>query len=231
MPDKSEKFWNRQAKRYDRSDMRSGSVNEMLLSKTRAHLGPGDRALDLGCATGTKTLKLAPAVQHIHGIDSSTEMILLANRKKEEASVSNCSFSPGTIFDDDLAAGTFDVVTAFSLVHLLEDAPAVVQRIHELLKPGGVFISTTALFNEKMTPATRMTLWGYRFMKKLGIFPLHLNVLSASDVEQLARNQGFQVIESETFQHGMTACFVVARKEGGPATVRPESGGYAVITK
>jgi 2-polyprenyl-3-methyl-5-hydroxy-6-metoxy-1,4-benzoquinol methylase len=41
------------------------------------------------------------------------------------------------------------VILAFHVLHLLEDTQEVVQRMHELLKPGGLFVSATACMGEK----------------------------------------------------------------------------------
>jgi 2-polyprenyl-3-methyl-5-hydroxy-6-metoxy-1,4-benzoquinol methylase len=47
-------------------------------------------------------------------------------------------FIQGDVFDDAIAPGSFNVVLAFNLLQLLEDIPAIVQRVHTLLRPAGV---------------------------------------------------------------------------------------------
>jgi hypothetical protein len=98
------------------------------------------------------------------------------------------------------------------VIHLLEDSENDIQRIYELLKPGGLFISTTACFREKMTFAKRLEFTIYRVMKSLGIFPLHLNLYSIADVENLLSNKNFTIVESDKIFHEMTASFIVAQK-------------------
>jgi len=49
-------------------------------------------------------------------------------------------------------------------------------------------------------------------LKRIGIFPLHLNLFTHGDVENLLQDQHFQVVESEIFFDGLTAGFIVARK-------------------
>jgi ubiquinone/menaquinone biosynthesis C-methylase UbiE len=212
MISKAEKFWDKQAKRYDLTERQFEQVNKEVNIKTRKYLHKNDNVLDFGCATGTKTIELARGAKHIHGLDISTEMIREATRKKDEANIMNISFSHGTLFDDDIERSSFDKIIAYAIIHLLEDSEKVIQRIHELLKPGGLFISITACMKDKMAFKNRLEVTTYLLMKRLGIFPLHLNMYMPVDVEKLIENQNFQIVETEKIFHEITATFIVARK-------------------
>jgi len=125
----------------------------------------------------------------------------------------NVSFSQGTIFNDDLEKASFDKIIAYSIIHLLENSENVIQKIYELLKPGGLFISETACFKDKMDAKTRLEFTTYRFMKLFGIFPLHLNMFKTSDIEQLIKSQNFNIVKAEIlFFNGMTISFIIAEK-------------------
>ena len=213
MMNKAQIFWDKQAKRFDDSQKQFEPASKELIARTKEYLNANDNVLDFGCATGTKTFELADGVKHIHGLDFSAEMISEALKKKNEANITNVSFSQGTIFDDDLEKVPFDKIIAFSIIHLLEDSEKVIQRIHELLKPGGLFISETACFKDRMDFKTRLEFTISRFMKWLGIFPLHLNMFKTSDVEQLIKRQNFNIIKTEKlFFNGMTISFIVAER-------------------
>jgi len=210
---KAQIFWDKQAKRFDDSQKQFEPASQELIARTKEYLNANDNVLDYGCATGTKTIELADRVKHIHGLDFSAEMISEATKKKDKVNVTNVSFSQGTIFNDDLEKASFDKIIAYSIIHLLEDSEKVIQRIHELLKPGGLLISETACFKDKMDFKTRLEFTTYRFMKRLGIFPLHLNMFKISDVEQLINRQNFNVVKAEIFFfNGMTISFIVAEK-------------------
>jgi len=210
---KTQKFWDKQAKRFDDSEKQFEPASQELIARTKEYLNANDNVLDFGCATGTKTLELADGIKHIHGLDISAEMISEAIKKKNKVNVTNVSFSQGTIFNDDLEKASFEKIIAYSIIHLLEDSEKVIQRIHELLKPGGLFISTTACFKDKMDFKTRLEFTTYFFMKRLGIFPLHLNMFNTSDIEQLINSQNFNIVKAEIlFFNGMTISFIVAEK-------------------
>lgn len=209
---KTQKFWDKQAARYDYSERQFDSVFKDVIAKTKEYLNPDDRVLDFGCATGTKTLELVDVVHHVHGLDLSTEMINEALKKKSEKDIGNVSFSQGTIFDDDLEIASFDKIVSYGVLHLLDDSREVVQRIRELLKPGGLFISTTACLQDKMALKNRLEFSAYSIIKRLGVFPLHLNMFRTADVEKLISSQNFTLLKAETIFHGITISFIVARK-------------------
>ena len=212
MINKTQKFWNKQAKQYDYSERQFDDVFKEVISKTKEYLNTNDNVLDFGCATGTKTLELARATKQIQGIDISDEMIKEAIKKKNELKIMNASFTQGTIFKNDFEKASFDKIISYGVIHLLNDKEKVIQRIHELLKPEGLFISTTACLKNKMALKNRLEFSAFLFIKRLGIFPLHLNMLETSDVENLIINGKFQLVKAEKIFHGITISFVIARK-------------------
>ena len=209
MTQEIQKFWDKQAKRYDQAEKQFATVYSNIIDKTCKYLNLNDNVLDYGCATGNKTIELAKKVKHIHGLDISSEMINEANKKKREL---NISFSQGTIFDSNLEKNSYDTIIAYGIIHLLKENQKVIQRIHELLKHGGFFISTTACMKDKMDIKTRIEVTLFIFMKRLGIFPLHLNMFKSSDVNKIIEEQNFQIIETEKIIDGIPAIFIVARK-------------------
>ncbi len=209
----AEIFWDKQAVRFDKSQDKFESASREIISRTKDFLNPDDNVLDFGCATGAKTLELAGDIRHIRGLDISSEMISLAIKKLNAANLKNVSFSNGTIFKDDLEKASFDKILAYSIIQLLADSEKVIQRINELLKPGGLFISETPCFRERMNFRTRLKFTSYRFLKRLGVLPLQMNMLSASDVSQLISSQDFNILRNEKlFLNGMTISFIVAKK-------------------
>ena len=130
------RFWNWLAKNYD------DEIGEETVELTKKYLGKTDTVLDYGCARGAYTMALADEVQKIQGIDISPKMIELAKEKSEEI-----DFKVATIFEID---DTYDVVLAFNILHLVEDTERVIQKIDEILKPNGRFISVTTCANENL---------------------------------------------------------------------------------
>jgi SAM-dependent methyltransferase len=140
-------------------------------------------------------------------------MISEAIKKRDRLNIGNVTFSRGTIFNDELEAASFGKIIAYSIIHLLEDSEKAIQRIHELLKPGGLFISETACFKDKMDVKTRLEFASVFLMKRLNIFPLHLNMFKTADVELQIKSHNFNIVKTEMlFFNGMTISFIVAEK-------------------
>ena len=211
--DKAQKFWDKNAQKYDESEKQFDAFFQEIIDKTKKYLKEEDVVLDFGCGTGTRTIELGKFVKHIHGLDFSSEMINRANNKKERTEAKNVSFSTGTLFSAKFKKAEFDAIVAYSVIHLLEEPERAIRKIYEWLKPGGVFISVTACFREKGSFWKRLEITLYRCMKKLGVFPLQLNLYSASDVEQLIRDQHFRIVHAEKVYTDMTVCFIVAKKK------------------
>jgi hypothetical protein len=69
------------------------------------------------------------------------------------------------------------------------------------------------MFQGKDELRTRLKFTSYRFLKRLGVLPLQMNMLSASDVSQLISSQDFNILRNEKlFLNGMTISFIVAKK-------------------
>jgi 2-polyprenyl-3-methyl-5-hydroxy-6-metoxy-1,4-benzoquinol methylase len=206
------KFWDKQAKNYDKSEEQFEPTFEIILKKTLKYLKQSDVVLDFGCATGSKTCQLAPQVKTIRGIDISPKMIDKAQKKAKEFSIKNADFVSETLFDKNLSKEPYDVIVSFGVLHLLEDNDKVMKRINDLLKPGGYFISTTACLKEKMFLKSRIEFSLYMFVKKIGLFPLYLNMYTYSDVVDIVSND-FEIVESEKMFHGIHMCFIAAKKK------------------
>jgi len=212
MINKTQKFWDKQAQKYDDNERQFNSVFHDLIIRTKKYLTTEDNLLDFGCATGTKTIALAESVKHIHGLDISSEMISRANKKKKEKSIKNIIFEQGDLFDINFELASFDKIISYGVIHLLNDSKKVIQRIHELLKPDGLFISTTACLKDKMAFKNSLEFNAFLLIKSLGIFPLHLNKFTTDDVEKLISSQNFQIVKAENIFHGITISYVIAKK-------------------
>jgi 2-polyprenyl-3-methyl-5-hydroxy-6-metoxy-1,4-benzoquinol methylase len=212
MEHKIQQFWNKQAKRYDNSERQFTPVYKKIMNSTLTCLEKTDTLLDLGCATGTKAIKLAEDVKHVHGVDIADEMINAAMKKAEESGTMNVTFSQGTIFSEELKEGTFDKIVSYGVLHLLEDIEKVAIRINDLLKPGGLFITSIACLKDKMAFKNKLQFGFFMLIKKLGFFPLHLNMFKYEDTIQIIERNNFELIHREKIFSGMTVSFVIAKK-------------------
>ena len=139
------KFWDKAAARYAKSPIQDMTSYEYTMGRTKTYLKENDHVLEVGCGTGSTALLLSGTVAHITASDLSGNMIAIAKSKALEEGVSNVNFVASDVFGDSIGQGTYDVVLALNLIHLIEDTSATMKRLSELVEPGGYFISKTVL--------------------------------------------------------------------------------------
>lgn len=204
---KSEKFWDKRATEYRKDEKNWEETDNKALENTKKHLKNSDIIIDYGCGSGILAIRLARFVKEIHALDISSKMIESGKQRAKGNNIENISFAQTTIFDEKYKRESFDVVLAFNILHLLEDSPKAVQRINELLKPGGLFISETASLGE----AKSFLNFIMSIIIKMRILP-EVNKLKFADLEDMITKQGFQIIETEVLGEGISTYFVVAKK-------------------
>ena len=204
---RSNRFWDRIATRYAKKPVGDEAAYQRKLATTREYFRPDMAVLELGCGTGSTAIAHAPYVGHIRATDISGKMIEIAKGRAAEAGVRNVSFEIGGVEDLGVASESVDAVLALSLLHLLDDRDAAIARIHDVLRPGGIFVSNTVCLGDNMK-------W-FRFVapvgRWLGVFPL-LRIFTRKELEAGITSAGFE-IEHE-WQPDKHVVFIIARKSG-----------------
>ncbi len=137
-----QQFWDRIAPKYAQKRINDPAAYEAKLSRVRQLLHAKGHVLEIGCGTGSTALQLAPGVAHITATDVSCGMIDIARSKLGPDHTNNVTFRQADAAD--LVEGhPFDAICAFSLLHLIEDVPTLLDRIRAQLKPVGLLISKT----------------------------------------------------------------------------------------
>ena len=203
------RFWDRAARKYAQDPIKDMAGYERTIERTRQYLESADVALELGCGTGTTALKLAPNVFRLIGTDVSAEMVAIAKEKAVQANCRNVEFSVASLHDVLWADGTFNVVFAFNVLHLIAQRPDALAKVARHLKPGGLFISKTPCLSE-MNPFIRMVV---PVMRAIGKAP-YVEAFSAAELEAEVAGAGFSIVERARHGSGRKdpRIFIVARK-------------------
>jgi 2-polyprenyl-3-methyl-5-hydroxy-6-metoxy-1,4-benzoquinol methylase len=203
---KSEKFWNRLSRNYDKPE----AINEVSDYKSikiiEKYLNINDIVLDFGCATGTIASSIADKVYKMYGIDISHKMIEIAKNRAVERKIENLFFTQSTIFDDRLKNDSFNIILTFSVLHVIEDTDKIINRIHNLLKQGGLFISLTPCIGEKNILKTLLL-----FVQNLGILP-YIRCFKKNELEKIITINKFNIAESQSIDNNPLEHFIIARK-------------------
>ena len=107
-----------------------------------AGIKPGMQVYDLGCGTGIMTDYIAKKVGrdgHVFAIDSSSEQLEVAKSKIVEAKLNNVSFIRADLEEFDfIGLQQADIVYIRLLLMYLQKPKKLLEKILNLLKPGGV---------------------------------------------------------------------------------------------
>ena len=152
-----------------------------------SHLPAQAKILDVGCGSGRDAGYFVEKGHAVTGIDIAPKMIGLARVLVPEA-----TFAVGDIETTLFTMNFFDGVWASaSLLHVSkQEMPAVLQKIHSTLKPGGVFyISMKKGEGETLQPDERY-----------GGVPKFWNYMDDQELIAMLINQGFEILEHDVHE-------------------------------
>jgi SAM-dependent methyltransferase len=92
-----------------------------------------ERALDVGCGEGILARKLRRHVPHVFAIDIDETSIALARQQDPAAEI---DYLLGDFLTFPFRRDSFDFIVSVAALHHM-DAAAALQRMRELLRPGG----------------------------------------------------------------------------------------------
>ena len=184
-------FWDKRAEKYAKKPVADQETYNKKLQITRTYFQNDSNVLEMGCGTGSTALAHAPYVKHILATDISPSMINIARDKAEAGQIDNVSFETQAVADQNIQESFYDVILAHNLLHLLEDPHAAITAAYRGLKPGGVFVTSTACIGDMS--------WYFRIIAPvghfIGLFPL-VKAFTQAQLKQSFVDTGF-VIDHE----------------------------------
>ena len=204
--DQSAKFWDKIAERYSKQPIADEAAYQKKLQVTREYFRPDMEVLEFGCGTGSTAISHAPYVNHIQAIDISSKMLEIAQGKADAKNIDNVTFRRSTIDEFSVPDQTLDAVLGLSILHLLDNKEEVIARVYRMLKPGGVFVTSTACLGDTMKFFKVIAPIG----KFLGLMPL-VRVFTTRELADSLTDAGFEI--DHQWQPGKNkAVFIVAMK-------------------
>jgi len=188
----NEKFWDRIANFYSKQPVADEESYQKKLQKTREYFTPDTEVFEFGCGTGSTAIYHAPYVKSILAIDVSGKMIEIAKARAKAKDINNVTFNTGSIEEFEVVNESYDVVMAHSILHILKNRDQVIAKIHRMLKPGGIFVSSIVLIS-----------W-------TSLLP-YVNNTSSGDLVNSIQQAGFD-IEYQWRPKPVSALFIIARK-------------------
>lgn len=199
-------FWDRHAAGYAKRPVADEAAYQKKLKITQDYLKPEMEVLEFGCGTGTTSIIHAPFVRRIQAIDISKKMLGIAQAKAESGHVTNLTFEQSSIDDLNTTDATYDAVMGHSVLHLLENKKTVIAKVYRMLKPGGIFVTSTACLGGTM-PLLKIILPIGRYF---GLLPL-VKFFTAEELVGNLTDAGFQ-IDYQWQPDKNKAVFIIATK-------------------
>ncbi|MGF1461338.1 MAG: class I SAM-dependent methyltransferase [Leptolyngbyaceae cyanobacterium] len=200
------KFWDKIAEKYAKQPIADEAAYQKKLAITRDYLTPEMEVLEIGCGTGSTALLHAPYVKHIRAVDFSANMIAISQGKAEAQNIGNVTFEQSTIEDLDILEQSLDGVLALSILHLLRDKEAAIAGVYQMLKPGGILVTSMTCLGDTMGWFKLVAPIG-RF---LGFFPF-VAVFTIQELVDSLTQTGFE-LEHQWQPAPGKAVFIVAKK-------------------
>ncbi len=216
----SSRFWDRMANRYYRSPIKDVEAYEEKLKISRGFFNADSSILEFGCGTGGTAIAHAPYVKQVHAIDVSEKMLEFARAQALKENINNVTFEKASIESFSSPDAAFDVILGLSILHLVEDRDTVLEKVFRSLKPGGVFISSTACMGDNLAFFKYIVPIG----RALGVFPV-LNVFKEAQLVNEMNSAGFTVLQQWRPKKSMAA-FIVAQRM---ATDADRHGEFFVV--
>ena len=196
-------FWDRFAGVYDLAESINGSVYTEMRDITRRLIPAGAKVLDCGAGSGELSLGASDNADSVLFTDLSKNMLKQAQRKARALGADNIEFAARNIFDLQDPDGTYDVVIAGNVLHLLTNPQGAVKEMYRVLKPGGRLLLPT--FTNKNS--ARLLI---RIYKKLGFDPAAN--YSPSEYKKMLEDCGLGRVRTKLIKGLVPCCYAVIEK-------------------
>ncbi len=160
-------FWDKIARVYDIAEAFNGKAYRAMTEGVRQVVPAGARVLDCAAGTGELTIAAAEKAESVLCTDTSLPMLEMARKKCARAGIKNVSFAERDIMHLNDEDGTYNVVIAGNVLHLLDDPEAAVKELCRVTKTGGKLILPTFLMKDGKMPNL------VKIYKMIGFDPAH----------------------------------------------------------
>jgi len=162
-------------------------------------------ALDLGCGSGSLTIEMSMRARRVIGIDSSPQMLSMAERKRVSTHKTNVQFLQADLQDLPFTRPSFDFIASYGVLHHV-DINRALETQRRLIRPHGrvmVFDYVTSSFQQHASPAwhirqaiksspTYLSSYGFMAMWRIIRFRVSKAWLAHVCADKLLTSEAFQ---------------------------------------
>lgn len=200
--DPARSYWDRVARRYDRSMLFLGRPLPRALALVEEELhGTGD-VLEVAAGTGLFTVAAARAARRVAATDYSEAMVELLRARLAREGLANVECSVRDLHALGFPPASFDAVLCANVLHLVPDLDLALSALAGMLRPGGRLVAPTFVHGETALSRTLSHL-----ARAFG-FPVQRRLTTASLRAALERH-GLEVRRAETLPGLFPMAFAV----------------------
>lgn len=187
-----------------------------LCREINENLAPGMLVLELACGTGKITKKLSDGVLEWTATDPSSKNLQDARKAYRKGKGRGTNFRVETTDCISYESGTFDAVVIANALQILEDPGRTLKEINRVLRPGGIIIAPTFVYDREYTLMQRikMSLAGYKNKSKW----------TSDELAEFVEQFGFMVETQHLIEgHPLDECLIVGKKKTARDAVKEGS--------
>ncbi len=201
--DRDRDFWEKRAAQYDRvATGLFGRPLPRVLELVANGVSGADTVLEVAAGTGLITAAIAPCVRRVVATDYSDNMLAILQQRMQAAGISHVEAVHRDIYALGYPAGSFDVVIAGNVLHLVPDLEKALDALSYVLRPGGKLIAPTFVHGE-----TRLSRLVSRLVVTFLGQPVHRRLTTGS-LRQALEDRGLQVSRHETIPGVIPVAYV-----------------------
>jgi SAM-dependent methyltransferase len=160
-----ERWWRPALGRVAKGLFGPGMADERRIARLLLALSPGDGVLDVACGTGNFSRDFARSVGGeglVVGIDVSQTMLARAVEDTRGAGLDNAAYVRGNAQELPFVSDSFDAVCCFAALHLFQDPMRALDRMTDVLTPGGRIALFTSVRGRSAPLRTMESILGAR---------------------------------------------------------------------
>jgi 2-polyprenyl-3-methyl-5-hydroxy-6-metoxy-1,4-benzoquinol methylase len=143
MTDSTKRDFDKEAAQWDENPSRVKLANDIFVSiSEHVQLKASMRVMDFGCGTGLLSLKVAPLVNAVTGIDSSRGMLDVFREKVIKQNIGNVTVRLVDLEKGDSLEGMYDLIVSSMTLHHVEKIEPLLKQFYKCLLPGGLVCIT-----------------------------------------------------------------------------------------
>jgi ubiquinone/menaquinone biosynthesis C-methylase UbiE len=130
--DQKAREWDKNRMHVERTIAVAGKLQKLISTK------PGMKAMEFGAGTGLLSFYLKDRFSEITLVDSSKEMLHMAQQKMDTGDHSKFRTLFLNLESEEYSGDTFDIIYSQMVLHHIKDIKVIFRKFHHLLNPGGI---------------------------------------------------------------------------------------------